>query len=230
MKPYKLHIETVQSGRSAINKIKDGKVYDVIFMDYMMPDMDGEETLRLIRALDTDYARHIPVIALSGKDGEDTEQFFLDKGFAAFIAKPLSADKVSAALEKYMGLESKPNEPPPEKKGEINIPGIDAKAALSLYDGDAELLESILRSFARNIPTQLNRIQRPTAEGLPDYAIDVHTIKGAASGIGAVTLSQQAAQLEQWALSGSLEDVLASNDAFSDDVRALIHAINMYKT
>jgi signal transduction histidine kinase/ActR/RegA family two-component response regulator len=224
LRKYKIHIDCVSSGQDAVDRIKSGEPkYHAVFMDHMMPGMDGVETLRQIRALDTDYAKTIPVFALTGKDNEGTEQFFLDEGFSAYIAKPLGMDKVGGILEKYMGA-SLPNAPKKETP-EINIPGISMEKGLALYDGDGDLLRDVLLSFARNIPTQLNRMRDVTAENLNQYAIDIHTVKGAASGIGAVDLHRRATEIEIQALDGDLPGVLAVNADFLTDADALIQDI-----
>jgi signal transduction histidine kinase/CheY-like chemotaxis protein/uncharacterized membrane protein len=214
----KLNIKPIciTNGKTAIERITAGKpVYDAIFMDYMMPDLNGLETLKQIRALDTDYAKNIPVYALSGKDDEGSEQFFLDEGFNAYITKPLNTQKINVLLDKNGIFQVSP------------LPGINTVAALLLYDGDVDLLTTVLRSFAKNIPAQLSRMVTITAENLPRYAIDIHTIKGAASGIGAIEITRRAEKLEQSALSGNLDFVKERNADFVKDVKELIDEINI---
>ena len=87
---YQMHIDCVMSGREAIELIQCAeKRYDAIFMDHMMPEMDGIQATELIHSLDSDYARNLPVIALTANAIIGNEQMFLSKGFYAYLPKPI---------------------------------------------------------------------------------------------------------------------------------------------
>jgi CheY-like chemotaxis protein len=91
MKPYGMQIDCVTSGQAAIDLIRDanGK-YNAIFMDHMMPGMDGVEATRIIREeIGTDYAKTVPIIALTANAIVGNEDMFLRKGFQAFLSKPI---------------------------------------------------------------------------------------------------------------------------------------------
>jgi CheY-like chemotaxis protein len=97
---YKIKVNCVQNGKEAVLRIQKGEPpYDFILMDYMMPDMDGIETTRQIRALDTEYAKNIPIIALTGNDDPGSESMFLDNGFQLVLYKPISLDKLNVFLK-----------------------------------------------------------------------------------------------------------------------------------
>jgi CheY-like chemotaxis protein len=98
MKRYKLKIETVMNGREAIGKIKDGKMYDVVFMDHMMPEMDGIETTRHLR--DLGYAR--PIVALTANAVAGQADIFLQNGFDDYISKPIDVQQLNAILNKFV--------------------------------------------------------------------------------------------------------------------------------
>ncbi|MCL2499984.1 MAG: response regulator [Defluviitaleaceae bacterium] len=220
----------VTGGKIAVERIMAEKpLFGVILMDYLMPGMDGVEALRQIRALDSEYARHIPIIALTGKDDEGDEQFFLNEGFAAYIPKPLSVEKMNDILRRFMKIEGaeKNTEAPAGETAAvtIDIPGIDTAAAMALYENDTEILSTILRSFARNIPNELTRMRELSRESLAQYIIDIHTVKGASSGIGAVDLSERAGQLEQAAKDGDFNKVLELNEGFINDAERLVEGI-----
>jgi CheY-like chemotaxis protein len=105
MDPYGLSIETVRSGFEAIDKIEDGGVYDIVFMDHMMPGMDGIETTQKIRELG--YKR--PIIALTANAVVGQSDVFLKNGFDGFISKPIDVRQLDAALKKFVH-----DEPPPK--------------------------------------------------------------------------------------------------------------------
>jgi CheY-like chemotaxis protein len=100
---YKIWVDCVTSGRDAINYIDAGTpVYNVIFMDHMMPEMDGIETLTNIRALGTEYAKKIPIIALTANAAVGNEQMFMDNGFQAFLPKPVNIIDLDTIVRKWI--------------------------------------------------------------------------------------------------------------------------------
>ena len=103
MKPYDMQIDCVTSGRQAVDAVHDEKVrYNAIFMDHMMPDMDGIEAARYIREIDTDYARTVPLIALTANAIVGNEEMFLDNGFQAFISKPIELSALDAVIRQWV--------------------------------------------------------------------------------------------------------------------------------
>ncbi|GBU24224.1 aerobic respiration control sensor protein ArcB [Fibrobacteria bacterium R8-3-H12] len=98
LEPYDLSIETAISGFEAIDKIKSGKIYDIIFMDHMMPKMDGIEAVKIIRSLDYEH----PIVALTANAIVGQAEIFLENGFDAFISKPIDAKQLDAELNRYI--------------------------------------------------------------------------------------------------------------------------------
>jgi CheY-like chemotaxis protein/anti-sigma regulatory factor (Ser/Thr protein kinase) len=100
---YKMQVDCVTSGQDAVNRIAAGEpVYNAVFMDHMMPGMDGVEATKLIRTLGTDYAEKIPVIALTANAVTGSEQMFLDNGFNAFLPKPFNAILLDSIVRKWI--------------------------------------------------------------------------------------------------------------------------------
>jgi CheY-like chemotaxis protein len=100
---YKMQVDCVLSGKEALDRIAHGDpVYTAIFMDHMMPVMDGVEATRAIRALDTSYAQNIPIIALTANAVAGNEQMFLENGFNAFLAKPFNVMNLDAIVLKWV--------------------------------------------------------------------------------------------------------------------------------
>jgi signal transduction histidine kinase len=103
LRKYKMRVDCVLSGQEAVGLIAAGEpVYDAIFMDHMMPGMDGIEAVARIRALTGDYAKTIPIIALTANAVSGYEQMFLDNGFNAFLAKPFSVMGLDSVVQKWI--------------------------------------------------------------------------------------------------------------------------------
>ncbi|MDR0289617.1 MAG: response regulator [Treponema sp.] len=103
LRKYKIQVDCATSGHEAIDRIQAGEPeYNAVFMDHMMPGMDGVEATKLIRALDTAYAHNVPIIALTANAIAGSEQMFLDNGFSAFLPKPFNAMALDAIVKKWI--------------------------------------------------------------------------------------------------------------------------------
>ena len=104
LKPYRMQVDCVTTGQASIDAIRGEKVkYNAIFMDQMMPEMDGIEATRIIREeIGTEYARTIPIIAFTANALTGNEEMFLSKGFNAFITKPLEVNRLDAIIRQWI--------------------------------------------------------------------------------------------------------------------------------
>ncbi|MDR3020897.1 MAG: Hpt domain-containing protein [Treponema sp.] len=107
----------------------------------------------------------------------------------------------------------------------INIPGIDVKKGLDLYDGEEDIYLIVLRSYAKNTPAVVDKIRNVSQETLGDYAISVHGIKGTSANIGAVNIQTAAAELEKLAKAGNLDEVLARNKNLINEIENTLQGI-----
>jgi len=108
LRPYGMRVDAVPSGKIAVAKLMNQSTkYSAIFMDYMMPEMDGVEAVKKIRALNNDYAKSIPIIALTANAMAGSERLFLESGFNDFLIKPIDIMKLDAVLNKWVRDESK---------------------------------------------------------------------------------------------------------------------------
>ena len=241
MRKYKLNVDTAISGREAINKVAHGTpVYSAIFMDHMMPGMDGVETTEKIRGLGTEYARTAPIIALTANAIAGNEKMFMDSGFQAFLSKPVDIAQLDSTLRKWVRDKSKepdpnpelchngPGDAPPGEQRAIDIPGVNAGAGLAVFGGDREVYIGVLRSYAGNIGAIIDKLRDVTSETLPGYAISVHGLKGASGSVGAEELARLAGDAEEKAKSGDLEGVLAGNGGLLDEASRALNGIQAW--
>jgi PAS domain S-box-containing protein len=243
MLPYGLTIDCVQSGREAIKKIRDETVkYDAIFMDHMMPEMDGIEATRIIRnEIGTEYARTVPIIALTANALVGNEDIFIAAGFDAFIAKPIDIMRLDVVLNQWVRnkqseetLWKAEQEHSPKAEASQNsgagildgakIDGINLKAGIERYEEETAYL-GILRSYLIHTPELLEKLRSLSRETLPDYAITVHGIKGSSFGICADGIGKQAEELEYAAKAGNYETVRDKNAAFIEKTERALRDI-----
>jgi signal transduction histidine kinase/CheY-like chemotaxis protein len=108
LRKYKMQVDCVTGGQEAIDLIAAGEqIYDAVFMDHMMPGMDGMEATAAIRALGTDYAKNLPIIALTANVVAGNEQVFLDNGFDAFLPKPFNVMLLDSIIQRWVRDKSK---------------------------------------------------------------------------------------------------------------------------
>ena len=192
MKPYGMQIDCVKSGYEAINAIRDEKVkYDAIFMDHMMPEIDGIEAVRIIREeIGTEYAKTVPIIALTANAIVGNEELFLSKGFQAFISKPIDVVLLDSVLHTW--IVNKQNEETlqdakeesttlraevmnAELKNDLNIlkdalvEGIDLVQGMERFNNEKAYLD-VLRSYHLHTPRLLEQLQTFTGRDKSVYA------------------------------------------------------------
>jgi PAS domain S-box-containing protein len=214
---YKMQVDCLTSGQEAIDRIRGGNpVYNAIFMDHMMPGMDGIETADNIRTLGTDYAQKVPIIALTANAIQGTDKMFYEHGFQAFITKPIDVVELDSVIRKWVRDDKHEEVTVVEETSAaedivITIPGVDSEKGLSLYAGDTKVYIPMLRSYVANTPGVLEKLRNVSAENLPAYVISVHGLKGTSAGIGAEAIRQSALELEGISRSGDLQSVLKLN-------------------
>jgi signal transduction histidine kinase/CheY-like chemotaxis protein len=238
MLPYNMIIDTCQSGFKSIELISQKK-YDLVFMDHMMPGMDGIEAVRIIRGMDDPehYFSNLPFVALTANAVSGMKEMFLSRGFNDYLAKPIDIQKLHAILENWLPDEKKlkaagylEDKEAPIANREIlagkEIYGIDLAAGLEQYR-DGRIYLEILRSWASSTAGLLDPL-RPPLEDLEQYAIAVHGLKGSSYQICAVEAGKQAEMLELAARAGDRETIEAYNGVFIKTMEILLEHLEKF--
>jgi CheY-like chemotaxis protein len=222
IKPYGVRIDLASSGAEAVSRIKEGNDYDVIFMDHMMPGMDGFEATSAIRGLGYKNA----IIALTANVMAGHDEIFLTNGFDGFMEKPINTQVLNSLLNKHIRDKQRPG------YGEqasalpaFDIPGLNTEQGLGIFDGNTDDYIAALHAFIRNVPQITDKLSKLTKDSLPEYAINVHGLKSICAYIGAESLRAKAEELEHLAKAGDLDGALARNGGFLSDVDALMARI-----
>ncbi|MDR1736836.1 MAG: response regulator [Oscillospiraceae bacterium] len=241
LKPYGVKVDCAESGGQAIEMIRaENPRYSAVFMDHMMPEMDGVEAVRRIREeIGTDYARNIPIIALTANAIVGNEKMFLENGFQDFVSKPIETAKLDAVLRRWVRDKDAEKErldesaPPgydaPPVPASVTVDGIDARKALERFGGDSEVLADVLSSYARNTrPLMLSLKKQLEAENLTDFTVTVHGIKGSSYGICAAEAGKAAEALEAASKAGSLAAVRDGYRAFEKLMESLLDGLDRF--
>ena len=219
LKLYKLQIDAVSGGQEAIDLIKSGKTYDVIFMDHMMPMMNGIETTAHLRALG--YEK--PVVALTADAVGGRAEMFLENGFDAFVSKPIDVRRLNAVLNKFV-RDRHPAEVVEAARRQSadknNKNTEDEKVQTDL------LLKSFIKD-ARKAVKMLDELSGSAAfgdeENLRQFTITVHGIKSSLANIGKNPLSEKAYKLEKAGRERNVELLSSSASGFVNELRQLLN-------
>jgi signal transduction histidine kinase/CheY-like chemotaxis protein/HPt (histidine-containing phosphotransfer) domain-containing protein len=221
--PYGITTDGVTGGPDAVESVRSEKQrYDLIFMDHMMPGMDGIEASRAIRALGTAYARTVPIIALTANAVVGNVDIFLQNGISDFLAKPVDIQRLNEILEKWMPREKQIKTAPDteeQKKQDMfpPVPGVDTEAGILNTGGTLDGYRRILGIFLQDTETRLPRIQAAREKGdYEQYALLVHAIKGAFRIIGAAAAADMAARVEESAREADV--AAAEHEAFVEQL------------
>ena len=241
MKPYNMRVDCLTSGLEAVQVMYDENIrYNAIFMDHMMPGMDGIEATRLIREIDTEYAKNIPIIALTANAIVGNEEMFLNKGFQAFISKPVEISRLDAVINEWVRdkeqekMFSRPNEIEYDEQDESynyrqlfkkSVSSFDFLKGIMLFGNDIKVYLGVLRTYARITPRLLEAAMSANTS-LKEYETIVHGIKGSSRAILATEIGDKAEALENAARTGDQEYVDAWSASFAEDVQTLINDIN----
>ena len=205
--PLKMQIDTAENGKQALDMICSKK-YDLVFMDHMMPIMDGIEATKKLREMDDEYCRKVPIIALTANAIVEARAKFFEAGMNDFAAKPIDLKDICAKIRKWLPAEyiinneikdSSVGNISQEKETEEDLPvicGLDVSEGIK-NSGTKELFFSLLGDFYKLIDMKSTKMEKCLADGLiREYTIEVHALKNTARMIGAMELSKWCYELE----------------------------------
>ncbi len=210
LKPLEMHIDTASSGKMAITMVQE-KDYDLIFMDHMMPEMDGVETTHSIRELGGKYL-DIPILALTANALSGVKEMFIQEGMNDFVPKPIEIRTIASKIKQWLPQEKvhmltqeEMKEQDTDKMPEIVLEGIDIKQGMS-FAGTVELYKKVLRDYYVVIEKKANLIaEYERNDEIEAYTIEVHALKSASRLIGAEKLATLAERLEEAGNEGNIE-------------------------
>jgi len=228
MQPYKMKMDSRLSGAEAIEAIKANN-YDLVFMDHMMPEMDGVEATKIIREMGG--YENLPIIALTANAVSGTKEMFLANGFNDFISKPIDMVNLNSILEKWLPKEKQEKVKEAIHENDLNtdfeIDGIDVKKGIFMSGGTLKGYIEILSTFRKDGIAKIDEIKKCLeTNNYPLYITHVHALKSASANIGASDLSEIARSLE---IAGKNEDfayIEQYNPEFLKTFDVLLNNIN----
>ena len=226
--PYKLIVDTASSGKEALTKAGDNQ-YDLIFMDHMMPEMDGVETTRILREMDAAYCKEVPVVALTANAVYGARKELLESGFCDYVAKPIDVKQLEEVLKKYLDIKSKDNTKSEKACVSIEIEGIDAAYSMKRFRMNEDTYLGILKTYHMDLPASIKRVISAKLKGdVENFVIDAHGIKSTSASIGAMELSELAKQMEYAGKEENLEFIDEHMTQFVDCCEKTIRSLDEF--
>ena len=201
---YGFIVDDVDSGSKAIEMIKNHK-YNMIFMDHMMPEMDGIEATHVIRSECGENGRTVIIIALTANAIEGAREMYLGNGFQDFLSKPFERIQLHDILNKwipekrknYLDTQVEENKITEDEMAEIFMHGVNVREAVKNRNGGIDDYLELLNLFYLDGMNKKSYLEQlAVEENYTEYQIEAHALKSAAANIGAEKLSELAKQQE----------------------------------
>jgi CheY-like chemotaxis protein len=196
----------------------------------MMPEMDGVEATAEIRALDGDYFKSVPIIALTANAISGMREMYMTSGFNDYLSKPIEVGKLGEIIEKWVPLEKREKAVPiisaAAQSVSFTIEGIDTKRGLTMTGGTERGYIEVLELFCRDADKRLEILQNtPDEAGMPLFVTQVHALKSASASIGAQGVSGTAQELENAGNAGDIAAIAQKLAAFRESLVRLLENI-----
>jgi signal transduction histidine kinase/HPt (histidine-containing phosphotransfer) domain-containing protein/FixJ family two-component response regulator len=230
--PYKMKITTCLSGPLALKAVEN-EFFHIMFIDHMMPVMDGVVTLRKIRELGGKYQK-IPAIAFTANAIRGVRETLLQSGFDDYISKPIETKELVDLLDRWIPLDARAISDEVDSlvidKAEtdqlihkLRFSGFDPAIGLGRSRNSPDIYLNVLRTYENDVSKFLEGLNIPIGDNLTqqmnDLAINVHALKSASANIGATKLSQDALNLENAAKNGDLSFITSGAlTSFKDEL------------
>ena len=246
LKTTKVNVDVADGGLACLEMVKN-KRYDLIFLDHMMPDLDGIETLHRMKEMSDSKCDGVPVIALTANAITGAKEMYLSEGFDAFLAKPINPEKLEQMIllllprdllifevtegSEYIDKAQKiATEETQNLTSELEdtlpmVEGIDWEYGL-LHLKDVQLLQDTVIDFYRALDSEADELEdyfnqiTIAEDALNRYRIKVHGMKSSAALIGATALSGVAKLLEYAARDSEVELIKCVTPVFLADWRS----------
>jgi len=248
--PYKVTVDTCPSGSEAVELVKQND-YDIVFMDHMMPEMDGIEATAIIRNWEKEQENAgvirnaVTIVALTANAVLGMKEQFLGNGFNDFLAKPIDVSNLDKILERWIPVAKRERikehalendvAPPlpfdmllPAVPDDLLIPGIHIANGIAKTGGTLAGYRQALSAFRRDAKDRLPSLHAvPSAETLSAFVAQLHALKSASASLGAQEISDGAARLEAAGRTGDTAFIEENLDSFAELLAELLENIGI---
>ena len=222
---------TCTSGKETIELLKKDK-FDLILLDHMMPQMDGIETLKVLK--DENLLNGAAVIALTANAVVGAEEQYLNAGFDGYLSKPIMIDDIENTLKKYLPADviegtteiAEEKTDTPLSLERARSAGLNVDAGVGYACGEEDFYLELLSDYADSASYKSSELASYLENNdLKNYEILVHSLKSSSRTIGADALSEQAKALEDASKNNDMDFVKKNHDAFVKNLMELAEKV-----
>jgi len=215
------HVRLANNGREALALVGEG-AFDLLLLDVHMPELDGFQVVQAVREHERTAGGHLPIIALTARARREDRERCLAAGMDDFLAKPIQAAELWAAMDRVVG--ARPLADPPR-------PGLlDPRVLLAACGGDAAILEKICQAFRARLPEHLQAVQDALRNGDASRLREgAHKLAGMVAAFSTVA-GGVASDLEDHAAQGHLEEarpLVARLEAMAEALVQLVGGLSL---
>lgn len=248
-KDYQMIVTKADSGKRAI-ELCEKEDFDLIFLDHMMPEMDGVETLKRIRKIDNNSNRVLTIIAFTANAVSGAREMFLREGFDEFVSKPIEPLELERVLRKVLPKSSvvfvdenskknsnkeikvekdaqeANNNSEKDRMTELEEAGINTKSGIQYCGGDDKFYFELLTQFAEDFKQKVSDVGTFFAQkDFENYCIRVHAVKSTAKMVGADSLSENAKNMEMAAKNQDVDYIKKHHEELVNEYTQVVQSI-----
>jgi CheY-like chemotaxis protein len=213
------NVVIVSNGRAALERLEKAP-FDLILMDIQMPEIDGFEATAAIRKEEESTGRHLPIIAMTAHALEGDRERCLAAGMDGYIAKPIKAKDLMAAIENLGMAPAVAEVGAPARRREQEP--VDMASALARIDGNVTLLKELVALFFEELPEMLTALREAVTAG-DALAIEraAHKLKGSVGNFAATPTFEAALKLEVLGRNATLSEAKSAYDELENEIKLL---------
>ena len=244
LEPYQMHVTTAGSGKECLSLLESGERFNIIYMDHMMPELDGIDTLRLLRKMDGEYFQKVPVVALTANAVSGVREIFFREGFQDYVSKPIELAQLEKSLKTNLPAEMIIRKQhtvvsaPHFGEGEVQLRGVDCARGLLNCGNNMDNYIALLKVVYEDGMVKIERLREMAeAKDYAGYGIEAHALKSVAASIGAMELSEKAKDHEFANYEGKFDfidtnygDLLSQYRSLLDDIGLELKARNVLES
>ncbi|MCL1927317.1 MAG: ATP-binding protein [Treponema sp.] len=201
LSPYKMQITTCKSSVKALEIIKEND-FDLIFLDQMMPGMDGDELVKAIRSLKDRKSQNISIAAMTANTAPGIREAFLEKGYNDYLSKPLEMYQLNELLERWVG-KNKRHDIESQDYAVLGIKDLDENKGMASCFNSQETYRKLLYLYCNDLDYRLdvlrnaiNAKEKLTKERKLNLLYNLHILKSSCEAVGATSFAKIASDLE----------------------------------
>ncbi len=238
---YGIDISLATCGEDSIKKM-ESEHYDLVLMDMVMPDLCGDEVLKLIRAKEDHYYKEIPFIALTAQTGANVREEILALGFQEYLAKPIKRRYLEKCLLEFLpeeliehiktkdsGEKAEKDKLPAGGDGQKQMRGLNTDKGLLNIGFNQDAYAAILNTYYTEGIKYTGILPGLLETGdIQLFTTDVHGIKSSSASIGAMEVSELFKELEFAGKAGNLDLINEKFTGYLDKFKSVLEEVKAY--